>query len=295
MIDYRLKTFLIAAEEQNLTRAGDILGLTQPAVSQHIKALEQYYGADLFEKKGRRLILTQAGEYLKKEGDSLEIHSGRVKRELGDFDGGRRYFSIGATLTVGEFILPRFLGSYKKNHRNRELEIRIGNTRCTLDELLHEKLDIAIVEGPFNRSTFSHELFIEDELVFITAPDSPWAEAPVIELNKINQYPLILRESGSGTREYFELYLRNKDLYLQPASIVMEVGSLSAIKSLCESGMGCSVMSRRAAAKELELGTLVERPFSGGPVIRELQFVYTEKSPQVFVKEFISFCHRYAE
>jgi len=292
MIDFRLKTFLAAAAEGNLTRTGELLGLTQPAVTQHIKSLEKQYGTLLFEKRGRSLRLTQAGEYLKKEGDRLAFSSDRIIRELTGFDRGRRSFTIGATLTVGEFILPRLLGEYRREFPVREMEIQIGNTARMLKELQQEKLDLAVVEGPFDRTVWRNEPFGQDELVFIAAPGTPWAEFEFVGEPELRSCPLILRERGSGTREYFEEYLKEQGLSLPASSVIMEVGSLSAIKSLCEAGLGCSVMSREAVGKELQLRTLKEIPFSRGPALRELRFVYTDRSPAAFVKEFVAFCRR---
>jgi len=290
MLDFRLVTFLTAAREGNFTKAGELLGLTQPAVTQHIHHLEELFGAQLFEKSGRGVQLTQAGEFLQHEGEILAVHSRQIRKELLNFEGGRRFFSLGATLTVGEFLLPRYLARYKRGHERRELNVTIENTFRCLELLQKGKIDLAVIEGPFDSSRFLHEPFLFDELLFITAADSPWARESVIHEEKINTYPLVLRERGSGTREHFEQFLGRLGLHIDDSSVVMEVGSLSAIKVLCESGLGCSVMSRHAVERELLLGSLSAIPFSSGILERQITFVYTEFSPMPFVGEFIGFC-----
>jgi len=294
MFDYRVKTFLAVVEQGTLLKASEALGLTQSAVSQHIKALEEHFRVPLFDHVGRRLVLNDAGKLLHRTSLESEALYNQLQREFVRYLGGRKHYRLGATLTIGEFILPSYLGGYRTLHPERELTVRIENTESVLHLLDTGQIDLALVEGPFDRTRYRHDLFLEDEMIFIgneeyiTRPASPLGREELAEMR------LILREKGSGTRFYWEEYCRRKEIVLPPSSVIMEVGSLSAIKSLAEAGIGCSVMSRRAAARELALGTLRTRPFETGPLMRELHFVYTKSSPRDFIEDFRGFARDYS-
>ena len=294
MLDYRLITFLAVVEQGTLAKASELLGLTQPAVSQHIKALEEYYGTPLFDHIGRRLVLNDAGRLLVRMAEKARSLFEQFEREKSSMSEGRKYYRIGATLTIGEFILPGFLGKYRTAHPERELTIHIENTVNVLHLLDMKKIDVALVEGPFDMSRYKSRLFLEDEMIFLGnrsyIPDSRRPITP----EELAASRLILREEGSGTRHYWEEYCREKKIAVPRSAIVMEVGSLSAIKSLAEAGLGCSVMSRRAVRQELLWGTLLSRSFSTGPLHRNLYFVYGDDSPTGFINNFADFIENLA-
>ncbi len=293
MFDFRVKTFLAVVEQGTLLRASEELGLTQSAVSQHIKALEEHFRVPLFDHVGRRLVLNDAGKLLRDTALRSEALYIQLQREFDGFLGGKKHYRLGATLTIGEFILPPYLGGYRALHPERELTVRIENTESILHLLDLGQIDLALVEGPFDRTRYRHDLFLKDEMIFV-GPEAaiPSPGLPIGE-EELREARLILRETGSGTRFYWEEYCRLARISLPPSSVIMEVGSLSAIKSLCEAGIGCSVMSRRAALRELELGTLRTRPFAAGPLIRDLNFVYRKESPRDFIADFKAFAEGY--
>ena len=289
MIDYRIVTFLAVVEQGTLAKASEKLGLTQPAVSQHIKHLEDYYGVSLFDHIGRRLVLNDAGRMLVKTASQAEGLFMQFARETSSMQEGKKYYRIGATLTIGEFILPEYLGKYRMTHPELELTIHIENTVNVLHLLDMKKIDVALVEGPFDKNRYKSRLFLQDEMIFIgNRTYIPKSSKPIAP-EELAASRLILREEGSGTRHYWEQYCREKKISIPRSAVVMEVGSLSAIKSLAEAGLGCSIMSRRAVRQELLLGTLMTRPFLSGPLQRELYFVYTKESPVRFINNFADF------
>ena len=287
MIDIKIKTFLAVLEEGTLLKASERLGLTQPAVSQQLKALESEYGVPLFDHVGRRLMLNDAGRILEQAARQARGLARRTERELAPLSGGRRSCRLGATLTIGEFILPPLLAEYGLKNPHLELSLRIENTVAILELLDRGELDLALVEGPFPKGRYSAELFLEDEMILIGPAASVTDETKPIGPEELNSCRLILREEGSGTRYRWEQYKMRHDLEL-PAP-VLEVGSLSAIKSLVESGFGWSVMSSRAVEKERRLGTVRTRPFSTGPLIREMYFIFVGKDRSPLREDIISF------
>mgnify|MGYP000436333499 CR=1 FL=1 len=290
MIDYKWKSFLTVVEEGTLAKAGEKLGLTQPAISQHLKGLEEHYGQPLFNHKGRTLVLNEVGTIVKEQALIAEIAEKRALKQMESLLSGRSKYCIGATLTVGEFILPSYVGRYYQAYRNRDVTISIANTVSILEQLKRGKIDLALIEGPFNRKEFKQTHFMTDEMIFIASKETLPLHIPYIDEDTLSHNRLILREIGSGTRYYWDEYEKEKHLTVLGDEQIIEVGSLSAIKSLVEAGYGCSIMSKKAVEKELSLGSIVTKPFKWGPLMREIYFVYTKESPSAFIEEFIRFC-----
>jgi LysR family transcriptional regulator, transcriptional activator of the cysJI operon len=289
MIDFRYRTFLVAAEVENLTRASESLGLTQPAVSQHIAHLEKHYGCPLFGREGRRLKLTEAGLFLRDELRELDVRSRAAERELMTFTEGRRHFSLGATLTVGEYILPRFIGLFKQKYPSYEIGMTVGNTRETADAVRKGRLDFGAVEGFVSDDRLNIIPLGRDEMVFVCSPASEWADLSLIGRKEALNCPMILREEGSGTLEYWERRLGEWSLDVTRQKVVMRTSSLTSIKQLVESGLGCTVISREAVSHELRLGTLCEIPLEGEPLLRQLNYIFSEKTPSLFFRIFREF------
>ncbi|MDC7126459.1 MAG: LysR family transcriptional regulator [Spirochaetales bacterium] len=288
MNDYRINTIQAVVEMGSLKKASEKLGLTQPAVSQHIKYLEDYYGVPFFDHIGRKLVLNDAGRFFIEAANKSDLVFQKLKKDLSFMKEGRKQYVIGATLTIGEFILPPLLGKYKESHPEQNLTIHIENTAAVLALLDKGKIDLALVEGPFEKERYKHMLFLEDEMIFIGSRKYINNESKAIGNEELANSELILREEGSGTRFYWEKYCRDHRIAVPKSSVLMEVGSLSAIKALVEAGIGCSVMSKRAVNKELLLGTIKTRPFKTGPLFRDLYFVYNQDSPAGFIDNFFT-------
>jgi DNA-binding transcriptional LysR family regulator len=292
MLDYKIQSFMAVIEQGTLKKASDKLGLTQPAVSQHLKSLEEYYKVPLFDHIGRKLVINDAGLMLRHSVEQYNQISQEMKRKMLHLLDGRKSYRIGATLTIGEFILPAFLGEYRLQNPHLELSLTIENTRTILHRLDRGEIDIALIEGPFDNEKYQSKLFLEDEMVFIGTEENFGSNYGEIGKEELESSRLILREKGSGTRFFWEEYLNRNGIKLTSSAVIMEVGSLSAIKSLVESGFGCSVMSNRAVKKELLLGLIQTRPFRYGPLKREMHFVYTDNSPEEFITNFIGFVEK---
>ena len=172
MIDKKLKIFQMAATLNNFTEAATALGMTQPNVTRQIYLLEQELGTPLFERDGRRVSLTPAGKALMKETERLLADAEQLRKTVRCAAEGIRHYRIGGTLTAGGFLLPDCIAAYMKSHPDCNLELRVGNTR-EIEELLNTHcLDVALVEGPFDRNCFFAETFLEDELIPVFAPGS---------------------------------------------------------------------------------------------------------------------------
>jgi len=289
LIDQRLITFLTICKTKNFTKASELLNMTQPAVTKHIKFLEDYYKAPLFKRHGRLNELTEEGKILFEYAKNIEIQSTLIERKIMNSAEVEKHYSIGATLTIGEYVLPCILGEYKKFKRNTDITMHVFNTEIVSKMLLNGEIDMGIVEGPFDRTKFSFSKLCDDELVFVVSPQSQFASRQAVELDEILKSKLILREYGSGTRKVLEDKLSEMEISLSRLKPYMEIGSIGAIKSLVELNLGCTIISKAAIQKECASGSLVMIPINNIKIIRGFNFIFLEDSPKEFIQGFITF------
>ena len=290
MMDSKLTTFINVAKLKSYTKAAQLLNLTQPAVTQHIKQLEEYYDVKLIKKKGRQISLTEEGELLLKNAKELEASSLLLQRKLRNKSAVIKRYNIGATLTIGEFVLPNLLGKYKSQNPNIDVIMHVHNLEEVLRRVSSGEFDLGIVEGPFDKSKFNYKKLKDDELVLVVSPKNSMVKRESIEISEIiNDGRLIVREKGSGTRMIFENKLQELGYSLTDMKIYMEVGSIGAIKSLVEANLGYTVISKEAVMREVESWSLAIIPIQGVSIMRELNFVFLDQRPEDFTDSFIDF------
>ena len=293
MIDRKLEIFRMAAQLRNFTETATALGMTQPNVTHQLAQLEKELNVRLFVRDGRHVTLTPAGKALAAECGQLFSDAEKLVRSVQCAAAGVRSFSIGGTLTAGGYLLPGLMAEYMKRHPENSLELKIANTRGIEELLSAHKLDVALVEGPFEQKYFLSTPFCRDELVPAFAPGThPWEFSLEAYLHAGKR--LILREAGSGTRYYFERFLNRCDLPLPDPRSVLEVNSFDALKLFVRQGLGVTVISRLAIRDELAAGWLECGRFTEGPIERELNFIYLPEQNLRFAEEFIAFCRRNA-
>lgn len=291
MIDTRLLTFINLSKLKNYTKTAKVLHMTQPAVTQHIKFLENHYNIKLFYKQGREYHLTEEGDILLEYAYKILSLSDKTERLLGGTHGIPKKYRFGATLTIGGYLIPRLLASYKTTHPLIELSLSVKNTESTLKDLTSEAIDLALVEGDFPRDKFNYELLKTDELILITSPTNHLTSKKVVTIEDIKKEKMIAREAGSGTRDYITQKLISLGIDLKDFNISMEIGSLNAIITLVASDIGISIISKEAVREELLEGRLIHIPVEGFKLEREFNFVYSNAEyTKTFIEEFINFC-----
>lgn len=288
-----MTTFLTVAKIKNFTKAGEILNLTQPAVSQHIKFLEEYYGTDLIKKQGRTIALTEAGEVLFKYAKELDVLYRSLEIDVRNSSGTKKVYNVGATMTIGGYVLPYILGKYKAVYKNTDILLQVNNTEEIISKLLNRYIHFALVEGPFNKNKFNYRKFKDDELVLAVSAKHEFSKRESVELEEVISGRLILREKGSGTRKIFENKLIELGYDLEDMKTYMEIGDISAIKSLVESNLGYTIISREAIKREAELGVIKIVPIRDVRILREFNFIYLDGSREEFIEHFISFCNEF--
>lgn len=245
-----LKTFMTVVECKNFTRAGELLHLSQPSVSAHVKNLEHRFQTTLIHRsvKQKHIIITESGErlyqYAKEilqltEEVSLDIHN-KVPAVKG-------HLRIGASLTIGEYILPAFLATFLEKYPDIEMEICINNTAGIAEQMKSLTLDIGLIEGSASSNHFIQEYILEDRLV-LALPYSTNLHTSPQDLEKImdtlKNSRWIIREDGSGTKEYLDLFLSSHEI--TPKQI-MTMGSNYAIIESIRNGLGVTVISHLIA------------------------------------------------
>lgn len=290
MIDLKLLTFITVAKTKNYTRAADILNITQPGVSQHIKALEDYYNVKLFYKHGKQMELTSEGRLLFSYAIEVNRMSEMIKHELINKSSIINKYYVGATLTIGGYVLPKIIGEYRKKHENTDIILYVENTEAIIKRLYSGDIYLGVIEGPFNKAKVKYEKFRDDELVLAVSKSHPFAEKKSVVIEEVLQNKLILREKGSGTRKVFENKLIASGYRLEDMNVYMEIGNITALISLVESNLGCTIISKEAVKASVKADKLKIVPIKNFNIMREFNFVYLDQSQDGFIKDFIEFC-----
>lgn len=263
----KLKIFYETAISLNMTEGGKKLYISQPSVSQAIKELENELEVKLFDRIGKKLYLTNEGEiYLKFVSRILNLNE-EVKIMLEDLKNNvTGKIKIGASTTIGTYILPNVIKSFLEKNKDVEISIVIENTEDIEKLLLDNDVDIAFVEGDVNSKDIIKEELWKDKLVFVKAKD--------IDIEYKEKIPLIMRERGSGTRDIIETNLKNSNV---DYTICMELGSTELILKVVEVGLGIACVPYRCVEKEIKEGILEEVFIDGVKEIkRDFRFIYHE-------------------
>ena len=234
MVDYRIRTFLQLYETMNYRRTGELLRLSQPAVSQQIHSLEGEYGCRLFVYDGKRLHRTPQADKVAGYARSALYNEDQLRRELAA--GGRQRVRIGATKTIGEFVAADPLARYIRS-TSGDVTIVVDNTETLLRLLEQDELDFALVEGAFDKSRYGYTLYQRARFVGMCRRDHPFA-GQTVTLEDLSGQPVVLRERGSGTRAILENTLAEHGFSVELFSRVICASSFSLITRFVEEGAG---------------------------------------------------------
>jgi DNA-binding transcriptional LysR family regulator len=269
MADRRLQVFHTVARLLSFTKAAETLHMTQPAVTFQVRQLEEYFNTRLFDRTHNRISLTDAGsrvfEYADRIFDLYADMENSVREMTGEIRGA---LTIGASTTIAEYMLPALLGDFNTRFPEVTIHLRVSNSDGIVSMVENNTIDLGVVEAPVGNKNLVVEICRLDHLVAIVPPNHDLAERESLHIDELLEYPFIVREEGSGTREVINEYLNQH--CKTTLNISMELGSPEAVKGAVEAGMGVSVVSRATVQKELKLDTLraisltptLERPFS---------------------------------
>jgi DNA-binding transcriptional LysR family regulator len=248
-----LRIFTTVVEQHSFSRAATVLYISQPAVSKSVQELENQLGVILIDRSQRRLMLTEAGRILFEHAQRLfavERAAEAALEQLHGLERGR--LSIGASQTIGTYLLPPLLGLFHQRYPGVQLSLEIENTQRVIDDLRTKPLDLAFVEGPVSDPDLVVTTWRTDRLVVIAPPDHPLS-AQRVSLEQVTHYPYVQRESGSGTRNIVEQALYQRALKL---NVALELGSNQAVKQAVIAGLGISIVSEATLDLEQNAGIL---------------------------------------
>jgi LysR family transcriptional regulator, transcriptional activator of the cysJI operon len=252
--NFRLKVFRAVADQLSFRKAGELLLLTQPAVTLQIQALEEDLGVRLFSRAGGRVALTKQGSILLRHAERIAAIAAEAEQELlpngGQLSGT---FALGVSTTIAQYVLPKLLADFFAQHPRLRLSIHSGNTDATVRRLVDGKVSVALVAGPVRQREVRAEPFMDDELVLVAPPGF---ELDRLSAGRLVESTLLVREHGSGSRHVVEMALAKARLKIKSFKNVIELDSTEAIKSAVEAGLGVGFVSRLAVNKELELQAL---------------------------------------
>lgn len=285
-MDRHLEVFIKVAETQNFSKAGEELHMTQPAVSQYIKALEESFGTRLLERSNRYVYLNQAGEIVYRHAKEILALYNKIQTSLDDLTHhAKGPISIGASYTFGEYILPRVIVRLRKNFPLIIPSVEIQNTKQIIELVKAHQIDIGIIEGNFQNEKLYTETISYDEMYIVAPPFHPLVGKKGIFVKDLGDETWILREKGSGTRQAAETLFEMH--HMSPKNI-MEFGSTQLIKESVKEGMGISLLSKWAIENEQKDGSICAIPVPELPFTRKFSIVthtlYQTKTLKTFIE-----------
>ncbi|GGH43987.1 selenium metabolism-associated LysR family transcriptional regulator [Paenibacillus silvae] len=252
---HQLHIFYTVAEKGSFSAAAQALHMTQPAVTMQIQSLEDYFGTKLLHRSTKKIELSEAGR-------TLLPHAKRSVELVRQTDEAMSAFTqklqgrlqLGASLTIGEYVLPRMLGPFAKQYPDISIVMKVMNTTQIMDEILKHQLNFGLIEAPIHHPDMIVEPVMQDELKLIVPAGHDLAGRGKVNLEEVMNYPFVLREEGSGTRQVMEGQLQKKKIDPSDMNVVMELGSTGAVKSAVEAGVGITMLSPSSVQHELALG-----------------------------------------
>lgn len=280
MIDHRIDTLLSLCETNSYTETAKVLNMTQPTVTQHIQYLEKHYQVRLVSKKGKQFKLTNEGKMLQKYAKRIKANSERITPLLHRLQKGEEVLKFGATLTIGEYMMPPILLRLLEDKPETKISMFVENTQLLLEMLWKGEIDFALLEGHFEQNEFDSQLLSNETYVGVCSPENPIAHESN-ELHDLLNQTLIIREVGSGTRDILEQSLYNQNLSVDDFNRTIEIGNMNAIKELCRHNKGITFMYQEAVKNEFESGHLTEIPIKNFSISHPFSFVYLKNSPDI--------------
>ncbi len=278
MIDQKLLTLIEVSKYQNFSKAAEKLNLTQPAVSTHIKLLEQEFNITIFNKTDKKLIFTPEGEILLRFAKRMVSLYLLVNEQIENEKHDIKSLTIGMTHTAENSQITRALAAYtyqnKEENNKKNIKIISDSIKKIYNKLKTYEIDLAIVEGKFPDKDFNSILLDTDSLVLIASNKNPLAKKNVITVSELMQENLILRLPNSDSRKRFEAGINSLNLSIRDFHISLELDSISAIKNLVEDNYGVAIISKSTCLEELKAGKIKALNIENLTFVRELNVIY---------------------
>lgn len=276
MIDTKIKTLLTLYELGSYTKTAEALSLTQPAVSHHIRLLEEEFGVHLFVKGKHKLQPTAAGEILISYARRAMALSNGVRQAIEDSQRQIHSLRVGITPTASDILVPQVLAAYCNDHSEISIQIVRSSIKNIDSMLAFYEIDFAIVDGLIRREGLNTMLLGTDYLGLVVSPKHPFASRVSVRLDEIQQENMVLRPKGAETRRMFENYVISNGYLPRDFHVSMELDSVSNIKEIVMENLGISVLSHNVCLDELKRGRLVIVPIENCQMVRPINMIYPD-------------------
>ncbi|TDL92010.1 LysR family transcriptional regulator [Vibrio vulnificus] len=284
-----LKTFVTLVEVKNFTKTAEILLMSQPSVSLHIKKLEEEFQTKLFLRSPKFLKVTLTGEILYDRAKQMITLYEQTRQDIQENDRSiKGELKIGASFTIGEYILPSLLIDLQEEYPELELQVVIGNTEEIVQAVRLYKVDIGLIEGQTNEKELSVHPFMQDELFIVSSNKHELANKDDVEITDLHDQAWVTREVGSGTREYLNHVIRSNGLKIKS---ILTISSNQGIKeTLIKNGAGLALLSRSVIERDVQNKILSIIQVKDESFNRTLSYVYSpimkdKKNVKTFITE----------
>ena len=293
---HHIRVFASVYKHRSFSKAAEELNLTQPTISDHVRALEVELNCRLFDRLNRKVIPTKEAAVL--IGKAREIIE-RVEGFKDVLEGFRKDLSghivVGASTIPGTYILPGLAAAFRRKNASVLFEIVVSDSRAIIDKVTGDDLLIGVVGAKLESKQVDYKPFLDDELIVVAS--GSYDVGKNIGIRDLAGLPIVLRERGSGTRREFEKILEREGIDYQQLNAVGIFGSTDAVKQAAKEGMGVSILSRRSAKDELKCGMLKEIKIKDADMKRQFYIVTHRKRTlphlyKVFLDDLLS-CRRY--
>ncbi len=293
-MDYRDTVFIAVAEKLSISKAANELNISQPAVTRHIKELEERFKTNILERKGNKIYLTKAGEKVYNAFKDIA----QQYRDL-DFEIGQMHnsisgeFKIGASSTISQYVIPKVMASFHKRYPKIQIYLMNGNSFEMEKLLLDNQVDMALVENYSSQAGIRYQDFLDDELIVVTGKNSVYAKHETISKDFLMQIPIVLREQGSGTLEVIKQILTEQNINFENLNTLIHLGSTESIKNFLHDFDGLAIVSEKAVQNELYMKTLVKLKVTGFTLLRKFRLAYKQGHKSKQVELFENFLFHY--
>ena len=292
----QLRIFKAVIAEKSFTKAADILFLSQPYLSKQVKALEQNIGVNLLVRIGSTISLTEHGEIFLQYSERILSLCEESCRAIIDLKNGERgNLSVGASQTIGTYLMPKLLAIFAQNYPQIELKVQVNSTRLITKQIISRQIDIAVVGGEIPQE-LKHNLiiddFVKDELNLIISNSHPFAKRKKIKKEDLYNLKFINLHSTSTIRKFIDKILKQNQIETSQLKTVMQLNSIEAIKTAVSLGLGAAFVSSSAIEKEIQLKTIRTIKIEKIKITRKLSIIssfdaYKSKAFDLFYKELI--------
>ncbi len=258
---HRLMVFCKVIDLQSFTRAAEAVSLSQPTVSEHIRALEESLGEKLVDRLGRETLPTPAGKVLYRYAREIIQLRDKAVQAIGKFKGNLSgSLHVGASTIPGTYILPRLVGNFKTSYPEIQITLKIGSSGEIVQKLLSGHVEFGMIGARWDEKRVSLEEVYSDELVLAVYKGHPWEGRESVELNELAGMPFVMRERSSGTRMVMAQALDAAGFAPSLLNVVAEMGSTEAIREAVKARIGISIISSYAVKEDVERNSLYVVP-----------------------------------